>query len=309
MPRPVPICLGHPYNPPIMTPSPVDQLDVQQLLEISEPQPSVPWAWYAIGVGVLLAGIDHLLSGQSPEMDAALNAMCAITMTGVLAALMGISWFNVRAVRAQSLLLDQIAEMIQLRKWPEAAVALRRMLSAPVKTHHFRAQALVYFSVILARYERFDAAIEIQEYLLDHEMVDPGSAFGLRVGRAMAMLRLDRLFDADRAIAELRRMPGSGESGGFALLEIYRDVKTGHPTEALQMFQQKLSFLRDQLGHRVADAWALVARAHDLLGNDVEAKEAVNNATLLVPPAELLRRYPELRKLTDKYVPAPMPAM
>jgi hypothetical protein len=292
-----------------MTPSPLDHLDVPQLLEISEPQPRVPWAWYAIGVGILLAGMDHLLSGQSPEMDQILNAMCAVTMTGVLVALMGISMVNVRAVRAQHLLLDRVAEMIQLRRWPQAGVALRQMLSQPVKTDHFRAQALVYFSVVLARYDRFEAAIEIQEYLLDHEMIDPVSAFGLRVGRAMAMLRLDRLFDADRAISELRRMPGAAESGGLALLEIYRDVKTGHPTEALEIFEKKLSNLREQLGHRVADAWALIARAHDLLGHDVEARQAVHNATLLSPPAELLRRYPELAKLTERYAPAIMPAM
>jgi len=286
----------------------MDQLDVTQLLEISEPQPRVPWVWYAIGVGILLAAMDHLLSGQSPQMDEDLNAMCAVTMTGVMLALMAISLANVRAVRTQHQRLDRVAEMIQLRRWPEAAVLLRQMLSQPSNTHHFRAQALVYLSVVLARYDRFDEAIVVQEHLLDHELVDPGSAFGLRVGRAMAMLRQDRLFDADRAISELRRAPGAADSGGLALVEIYRDVKTGHPVEALEIFEKKLSNLREQLGHRVADAWALVARAHDLLGHEVEARQAVNNATLLAPPAELLRRYPELGKLTDRYVPAEMPA-
>ena len=198
-----------------MSLSPVDHLDIPQLLEVSQPQPRVPWVWYAIGVGILLAGMDHLLSGQSPEMDQVLNGISALTMTGVLVGLMAISLVNVRAVRAQHLLLDRVAEMIQLRRWPEAAMPLRQMLSQPVKTEHFRAQALVYFSVVLARYDRFDAAIEIQEYLLDHEMVDPVSAFGLRIGRAMAMLRLDRLFDADRAVSELRRTPGARNPAGW----------------------------------------------------------------------------------------------
>ena len=37
-------------------------------------------------------------------------------------------------------------------------------------------------------------------------------------------------------------------------------------------------------------------------------RQAVTNATLLAPPAELLRRYPELGKLTERYTPASVPA-
>ncbi len=292
-----------------MSSSPVDQLDVPLLLEVSEPQPRVPWVWYGIGVGVLLAVVDHALSGQSKEIDAALNAMCAVAMTGVLLTLMGISFANVRAVRTQHQKLDQVAEMIQLRRWPEAAGTLRQMLSQPAISRQLRSQALVYFSVALARYDRFDEAIVIQEYLLDHQLVDPGSAFGLQVARTMAMLRQERLFDADRAISELRRSPGAAESAGLALVEIYRDVTTGHPLEAIEMFEKRLPQLREQLGHRVADAWALIGRAHDLLGHQTEARQAILNATLLAPPAELLRRYPELGKLTTRYLPAEMPAV
>lgn len=290
-----------------MTALPVDQLDVQALLEISEAQPRVPWTWYAIGVGVLLAAMNRGFAGQSKEMDAAINALCAIAMTAVLVALIAISFANVRAVRAQHQRLDQVAEMIQLRRWQEAAAILRQMLSKPALNPQFRAQALVYFSVTLSRYDRFDDAIAIQEHLLDHDLVDPVSAFGLRIARTMAMLRQDRLFDADRAISELRRAPGAEESAGLALVEIYRDVKTGHPVEAIEIFTKRLQQLRDQLGHRVADAWALIARAHDLLGQEEEARQAINNATLLAPPAELLRRYPELDKLTAQYTPAQMP--
>jgi hypothetical protein len=292
-----------------MSLSPVDQFDVRAMLEGSEPQPRVPWIWLAMGAGVFLTLIDRTLQGQSAQLDSALNAMCAVGMLAVLFVLVGISLANVRTVRWQHQRLDFAAEMIQLRRWPEAAGAIAQLLSQPARAEQFRAQALVYLSVILARYDRFEVAILVQEYLLDHEQVDPGSAFGLRIGRAMAMLRQERLFDADRAIAELRRAPGAGESGGLALLEIYRDVKTGHPTEAIELFDKKWKLMRDQLGHRVGDAWGLVARAHDLLGHEEQARQAVNNATLLTPPAELLRRYPELEKLTARYTPAPMPAI
>jgi hypothetical protein len=93
-------------------------------------------------------------------------------------------------------------------------------------------------------------------------------------------------------MSELRRLEGDGESGGLALVEIYRDVKTGHPAEAIDVFQTKLPSLREQLGHRVADAYALAARAYQLLCREVEAADAWGRATLLAPALELVRRYP-----------------
>jgi hypothetical protein len=124
----------------------------------------------------------------------------------------------------------------------------------------------------------------------------------------MAMLREDHLVDADRAISELRRGPAARESAGLALVELYRDVKTGHPAEAVELFEARHPVLRDQLGIRVCDAYGLAARAYDLLGRDSEAARAWERATLLSPPAELARRYPELQPLIGKLSPAEMPA-
>ena len=97
------------------------------------------------------------------------------------------------------------------------------------------------------------------------------------------------------------------ESAGLALVEIYRDVKTGHPDEAVAIFEQRLPVMRDQLGHRVADAYALAARAYDLLGRTAEAQDAYMKATLLSPLIELHRRYPEVEKLAGRYAPSPAP--
>src|SRR6476469_6385661 len=129
----------------------------------------------------------------------------------------------------------------------------------------------------------------------------------------MGMLREDHLFDADRAIADLRRSTrrseeseqsdassGPGlEYAGLALIEIYRDVKTGHPDEAIELFNAKLPILRQQLGHRVGDAYALAARAYDLLGRRDEAQDAYEKATSLSAGSELLRRYPEVAALGE----------
>jgi hypothetical protein len=291
-----------------MEPTPLDSLDVPALLEISEPRASIPWVWYAIGAGILLAGLNQLVSDDAKSLKIAIGALSGLAMMAVVVTLMSISWFGMRAIRAQQKQLDGIAEMIQLRRWPQAGVALRQMLSQPARAAHFRVQGLVYLTTVLTRFEKFEEAIAVQEYLLENRLVDPATAYGLGIARAMAMLRLDRLVDGDRALSELRRTPGSGESAAFVLVDLFRDVITGHPAEAIDIFERKLPILREQLGHRVADAWALAGRAYDLLGREDEARTAVANATLLTEPVELLRRYPELGKLTGRYQPTPVPA-
>jgi tetratricopeptide (TPR) repeat protein len=167
---------------------------------------------------------------------------------------------------------------------------------------------LVYLASVLSRYHRFDDAIKVHDHLIEHELTDAATAFGVRAGRAMAMLREDHLFDADRAISEMRRLDSSRESATLALVEIYRDVKTGHPDEAIDLFETRLPSLRDQLGHRVADAYALVSRAYHLRGREAEARDAWAKATVLAPPVELVRRYPEVTPVAEKYPTTPAPA-
>ena len=185
---------------------------------------------------------------------------------------------------------------------------LQQMLSRPTRTPTGRVQGLIYLSSVLGRYHRYGDAIAVQEYLLEHVNLDAGTMYGLKLARAMGMLHEERLVDADRAMNELRRAEGSGESAGLALLEVYRDVKTGHPAEAIEVFQEKLPVLRKQLGQRLADAYALLAKAYDMVGQDALAQEAYTDATLLAPIAEVSRRYGEVATLAGKYAPATAPA-
>jgi hypothetical protein len=130
----------------------------------------------------------------------------------------------------------------------------------------------------------------------------------MKLARAMSLLREDRLVDADRAMGELRRLDRAEESAGLALLEIYRDVKTGHPREAIEEFEKKQGMLRKQLGHRAADGYALAAKAFDLAGETERAREVFEKATLLSPIVELKRRYPEIGGMEEKYAAAARPA-
>jgi tetratricopeptide (TPR) repeat protein len=286
---------------------PVGFLDVPTLLEASGPRPRVPLIWY-VGGGFLVLMLSTAIAGQqSPQVRQAVEVLSTLVFLAMMAGLSMLTVITVRKLRAEQVAVEGAGELVQLRRWPQAAWALQGILSQPCRTHTLRAQALIYLASVLTRYHRFDDAIAVQNYLLEHELTDPSSAYGLRLGRAMAMLREDHLLDADRAISELRRT-GPAASAGLALIEIFRHVKTGHPEDAVQLFEDKLTILRDQLGHRVADAWALIARAYDLLGRETEAADAFRRATLLAPLIELRRRYPEVEKLVDRYQAAQAPA-
>ena len=284
-------------------------LDVPAMLESSQPRGRVGLLWYALGAFLLVVLGATVLGRASDTGRQIVEALSALVMLGVVAGMMALTVLTVRRHRADQQEVEAAAELVQLRRWPQAAFVLEQVLSRPARTNTLRSQALVYLASVLARYHRFDDAIAVFNHLLDNDLVDPSTAHGLRLGRVMAMLREDHLFDADRALAELRRTVSSAgvESAGLALVEMYRDVKTGHPDEAVQIFEDKLPVLRDQLGHRVADAYALAARAYDLLGRTAEAQDAYTRATLLAPLIELHRRYPEVEKLAGRYQPAPAP--
>ncbi len=287
--------------------SPPPFLHVPTLLELSEPMPRVNWFWYGAGVFSLLVGASSLASAQSAQVRAAVQLLSLLLLFALMGIMAMATMFTVRQHRAQQQSVEAIEELIQLRRWDQAGMALQLFLSQPARSPRMRAQALVYLTSLLSRHHRFEDALALQNYLLENDLVDDSTGFALRLGRAMAMLHQDHLVDANAAISDLRRRAGSQRSGGLALVEIYRDIKTGHPAEAIELFAENISVMQQQLGHRVADAHALVARAYDLLGRDAQARAAYERATLLSPASELHRRYPEAARLAEKYAPAAAP--
>jgi len=145
------------------------------------------------------------------------------------------------------------------------------------------------------------------ELLKDEHVIDPMNAFAVRVGRVIMMLRQDHLVDANGALSQLRKQDPQDQSGPLAMVEIYRDVKTGHPQEAIDIFNERQKFIRHQMGHRIGDAHALIARAHDMLNQPEQAQAAFTRATMLLPGEEIRRRCPETATLFDKYQSAQSP--
>jgi hypothetical protein len=283
-------------------------LDVQALLEQSQPRSRPMWLWYLLGLIVLVSLFAGSAGQFSPEQREMLSIGSTLAIMGLLVGMGMIGWAAARASRQEQRMLQSAEEFIRLRRWSEATTLLGTLLSRPTRTHEGRVQGFIYLTTVLARYHHFGDALTLYEYLLNNVPLDFRSAHGLRLGRAMCMLNDDRLFDADRAISELRRDTDSGLSGGLSLVELYRDIKTGHPQEAIDLLPQRLPSMRQQLGHRLGDAYALAASAYDSVGRSDDARDAFHKATLLVPIQEVVRRYPELAPLPGKYAPAKAPA-
>ena len=282
-------------------------LDPDNLIEASLPHARGGMLRYVVGIFVLMVLFSTVASTRSREGAHAVSVLSALGMLGLITALTALTWYAAHSVKAEQQQVESIEELVQLRRWREAGEMLQRLLSRPTRTPQAHVQGLVFLASVLARYHRFGDAVKVYDHLLELDILDPRTAHALRLGRAMSLLREDRLVDADRAIGELRRGPDGAESGGLALIEIYRDVKTGHPDEAIDIFADRLPQMRRQLGHRVADAYVLLAAAYDRLGRTDEAARAYLDATTLSDEDELHRRYPELAPLRGKYRAAPRP--
>jgi hypothetical protein len=257
-------------QPPNITPR--QFLDAGELLHSSRPTRRINLFWPFIGVMGFLVLV-QLVGKQDAASHQLIQIVSSVAMTGMVAGSIVMSVHTVRNLRREQQTVEAIEEMMQLRRWEPAGMLLDRFLSTPVRSPRVWATGLVRLAELLGRYNRFEDALAVQNFLIENELLDEGSEYFLRLGRAMAMLREDHLVDADRAISDLRRR-GPRDGGGLALVEMFRDVKTGHPDEAIEIYNKSQIALRQQLGHRVADAHALAALSFDLQGDATAAKLA-----------------------------------
>jgi tetratricopeptide (TPR) repeat protein len=287
---------------------------VEELIERSHARPRGGWLLYAMGLFLLL-----VLGGTMAEMSASpvvrqgYELLSGAASFLILLAMMGRTVVVVRAQREELTQLEGVEELMALRRWPAAGQMLVQLLSKPMRTLNGRVQGLLYLTTLLARYNRFEESVGLANYLMENVRMDARTDYAIRLSRAMSLLREEQLLDADRAIGELRRLRGAADSAeekpsaGLAMVELYRDVKTGHPAEAVENYEKQKTLLTRQLGHRVADAHGLAARAYDLLGREDDARIAYRAATLLAPAVEIHRRYPETAQLAGKYQAAIWP--
>lgn len=238
-------------------------------------------------------------------------------------------WLLVRDLNQESDRIDRIEDAFALKSYVFVAEQLQQLMRKPMRSDQHRLRALILLASLLARLGRYDGSLNVYNELVDSEKLTGSSGAMVKLSRAMVMLQSDHLYDADRAINELRRLIDRGGAeqelqqmdpsipqaspdetfvGALRLIELYRDVKTGHAQEAIEIFENYLPVMTRGLGHRVGDAYALVAAAYDHLGQTDRAAERFRDGTTLQGVSDLLNRYVELRSLVTRYPPMPVPS-
>src|SRR4051794_26772843 len=117
-------------------------LDVAALLESSQPRVRVGLFWYALG-GFLLVVLGATVLSQGSDTGRRLvDALSAVAMVALIAGMAVVTAVVVRRHRAAQQAIEAAAEMVQLRRWPQAAALLQDLLSRPGRSASLRAQAL-----------------------------------------------------------------------------------------------------------------------------------------------------------------------
>ena len=308
-----------PASPSAAPAAPVALGDVPALLDISRPRPVIRQAGRAI-MAIWAAALLGPIVGLPPgPLEAA----------ALLATLGGSIYLSVlgAGVRTENATLDRLEGWLAMRRTAETVAPLHRLMSRPMRGPENRLRAMLLLGGVLSRLDRHDDALSVYDELIDTEgLAGPGGAV-VKLARASEMLRADHLYDADRAINDLRRLldrggvaaemarfdtglvarPDPAALAGLRLLELHRDVKTGHNAEAVDHFTAELPDLRRGLGHRVADAHALIAIAAHRLNRPADAQARFADATALAPLSELVKRYPDLWPLCAVYSPTSPP--
>ena len=279
--------------------------DVAALLAGSRPQPMLR----QVGRGLLVVWVAALL-GPVLGLSAA-----ALETAALLATVAAVILLSVRgmALNRETATLDDLEALLALRRVDEAVPGLQDVMGRPMHGPENRLRAMLLLGTTLARLNRADDALRVYGELLETEGLAGPAGLMVKIARTATMLRADHLYDADRALSDLRRTVGRDDNAdpvavaGVRLVELFRDVKTGHLAEAVELFDAHLPLLRTGLGHRVAEAHALVAIALHRLNRGAAAAARFADATALAPLSDLVRRYPELWPLCSVYAATAAP--
>src|SRR4051794_12923700 len=108
-------------------------LDVPVLLDASQPQPRIPWLWLGTAgcLGMMaVAGF----SGHDGPGGVLIQALASIFSIGLFVTMPFLFRLTLSKVRAEQQVVAGVAELVHLRRWGEAAMAVQLLLSRPTRT-------------------------------------------------------------------------------------------------------------------------------------------------------------------------------
>jgi tetratricopeptide (TPR) repeat protein len=237
----------------------------------------------------------------------ATDALMLLPLLAVTAMLIAGNWRmkRMRDLERQTL---RVQELAMLRRSVESLRLgwdlLPRLTHAPPL--HGRVVASLAHN--LDQLRCFEAAIGAYDYLLAHLSPQDPVAMQFQVLRSIAQLATDRLTDADDALRRLRGAIGDFKhtaiAAAYRMAQLVQQIRTHHWEQAIQDSANLLADLRP-LGVQAGYGHAMIAlayheqAAHARIPAPEDVKVWWSRATLLLAPAALVERFPELHPLTE----------
>jgi len=291
-------------NPNIFDPPTAEQLD-RHLQQHPAVQSGV---WQQRGpllMVVAVAGLALLMIGQPGYA-----LLPLLALLGLMAYLSGqartAAELQARSVKAW--------ELAMIRRYREALGQAWELLPACRTKPELHGRAVSVIAHVLSELGRDEAAEVAYRHLADRLPPDHPLALRLKLQQATAALTTGRLADGDdllrrlRSHAETSNDPSLGAA--FRMARLVQDVHTGHYADAVEEADDTANALVP-LGVEAGYGYALLALCHAMLAEhdpsheDTEridlanrAKQYWDKATLLIPPAALVYRYPDLQKVS-----------
>lgn len=265
------------------------------------PQPGSPWRNHA-PLMVLVGAI--LLAVLIPPPLGALLPW--VTLGGVLIH----GSVRLRAARDVQREVNAIAEQAMLRRYRPALRRAWLVLPRLVRHPSLHGRAAATMAHCLDDLGAHESAMAVYDHLLAG-MPDAGPAtMHVRISRAIAALRIDRLADGDEALRKTRGAIGpylgTPIGGAFRMAQLIQDVRTHHYTDALEFAPTLVDDLRP-LGIEAGFGYALMALCmNNARPDDPAAAQAIDppsrwwgRATTLLPATQLVKEFPELEPLAE----------
>jgi hypothetical protein len=272
----------------------------------------LPSRWPAMLPMVLLATLVVMILAMTSQS----HTLSVLSLLGVVMLLCLSFMFAGRARRAQALerQVGAAQELAAVRRYPESLRLAWRLLPGAAGTPDLHWRTIACMGQVLDQLGAHEAALSAYEYLTQRFSADQPVGVHLRLQRAVLLLILDRMIDADQALRSLR---GPVEEAGdpvirasYRLACLQQQVRTNHFDDALAAAPSLLADLRP-LGVEAGFGHALMALSfYKSLGAAAASPEATatapaqaglwwSRATLLLPLTELVRRYAALAELAQ----------
>src|SRR6476646_6890783 len=101
---------------------PADFLEPERLVESSRPVPRAHVTWWMAGGFLLVMLLSTLIGNQSVASRAVVSFIWGLAIIGLMAAMSALSLDTVKRYRADQRRVAQVGELVQLRRWADAAL-------------------------------------------------------------------------------------------------------------------------------------------------------------------------------------------